>query len=255
MKYWSAAVMVVCVTLLCTGYLYRREPAYPVYEGETLFKKNVYPFEFAFFGDSSPEKGSEQPESFKKMIEMINEDNPLFVVGGGDFVVEATPENFEAFQETISALHPPLFCVCGNHDDSEYYEDYLGERVYAFTYQHCLFVVLDNSRKLLGKNQLEFLENQLKKDYEHTFVICHIPPFDPEGPDCMMNPEDFMELILTYQVDYVLCSHIHCFYEEKVENTTFIISGGAGLPLHREGFNHYILMHVGDDITYEVVRV
>jgi predicted phosphodiesterase len=249
-------IIVVCVGLLVySSYLYRTKSQYPVYCGEELLKTSTYPYTFVFFGDNRPAEGSKQPEIFKTVLEMVGNEDPLFVIGGGDFVVEGTPENFETFLETVSALNPHLFYVCGNHDDSVYYEEYLGERVYAFTYQNAIFIILDNSRNVLDENQLKFLENQLEKEYEYAFVFMHVPPFDPEGSYCMIHPEEFMEIVLKYEVDYVFCSHIHCFYEETKNNTVFIISGGAGAPLYREGYNHYIVVNVGDEITYDVVRV
>lgn len=256
----AVSIIVVCAVAY-SGMHTSRERAgsdkdrrYPIYSGEELLKPDVYPYTFVFFGDNRPAKGKEQPEIFTIMIQMINEDDPLFVIGGGDFVVEGTPENFEEFLTVVSSLKPPLFYVCGNHDDSEYYEQYLGERVYAFTYKTSQFVILDNSRKVLTKEQLDFLEEQLQKKSEHTFVCVHVPPFDPEGSYAMVNPEEFMEIVLEYEVDYVLCSHIHSFYEEHIDNTTFIISGGAGAPLVRGGYHHYILIEVGDEITYKIVR-
>ena len=251
-KYYVAAV--IAVLLVCSGYYLQQNMGYPVYQGEDIFKASVNPYTFVFFGDNRPAVGWKQPDVFKTIIQMINKEDPLFVIGGGDFVVEGIPENFEAFLNTVSQMDAPLFYVCGNHDDSEYYERYLGERVYALTYQNALFVVLDNSRKILDEKQLEFLEKQLKRGFEYTFVFLHVPPFDPEGSYCMINPDPFLDIVFTYEVDYVFCSHIHRFYEAKKGDTIFIISGGAGAPLVRGGYNHYILVTVGDEITYEVRR-
>ena len=227
---------------------------YPVYNGDDLLGDS-YPYTFVYFGDTRPETVNEKPEIFMDMIPLIHDEHPLFIVGGGDFVVDGTPEDFEEFLTVVSDFEAPLFYVCGNHDDSAYYEEYLGERVYALTYKNALFIVLDNSKKVLHDNQLTFLEEQLKKPYEHTFVFMHIPPFDPEGAYSMLNPEAFMDLIFTYEVDYVICSHIHHFYEEKRNNTVFIISGGGGSPLRRMGYHHYVVIKVGDTITHEVVRL
>jgi len=251
-------IVVVCVLVLAVLYyvLYtvHDEKEYPVYDGEEILEDS-YPYTFVFFGDNRPASGKNQPEVFKTMIQKINHENPLFVIGGGDFVVEGTPENFEEFEKVSSALNPPLFYVCGNHDDSVYYEQHLGERVYAFTYKNSLFVVLDNSKKILDESQLNFLEEQLKKGFEYTFVCLHVPPIDPEGTYCMLNPDEFIEIVLKYEVDYVLCSHIHAFYQENIGSTIIIISGGGGAPLTRGGFNHYVIIEVGDNITYTVVSV
>ncbi len=247
-------VLIIVVAAVVIAVVYEYNLPYPVYDGEELLS-DVYPYTFAFYGDNRPGQGSEQPEAFNIIIEKINKDNPLFVIGGGDFVVEGTPEDFEEFLTVVSRLEPPLFYVCGNHDDSVYYEQYLGERVYAFTYHNSLFVILDNSKKLLNEQQLDFLEKLLKRKFEHTFVFLHVPPFDPEGSYCMMHSEQFMDIVLTYEVDYVFCAHIHAFYQEKRGNTTFVISGGGGSPLVRDGFYHYLLVTVKDDITYTVVRL
>ena len=249
MKY--AAVLIIVVIIGCVGELGEE---FPVYCGEDLLGTDTYPFTFVYFGDSRPATGKAQSDVFKDIIQMINEETPLFVIGGGDFVVDGTPEDFEEFLITVSALNPPLFFVCGNHDDSPYYEQYLGERVYAITYKNSLFVILDNSKKVLNESQLNFLEEQLNKGFQHTFVFLHIPPIDPEGSYTMLYPEEFIEIIREYEVDYVVCSHIHHFYQEKIGSTTVIISGGAGSPLTRRGFHHFIVIRVGDDITYSVVR-
>ncbi len=252
---YSILITLIFAAAIAVVTLYgERSHQYPVYDGQNLFSKEEYPYTFVFFGDNRPEKGAEQPEVFVEMISKINEENPLFVIGGGDFVCEGEPENFQAFLTATSALNSHLFYVCGNHDNSKYYEKYLGERVYAFIYKNSLFVILDNSNGLLNEKQLHFLEVQLKKGFENTFVFLHMPPFDPEGSHRMLNPEEFMEIIWKYDVDYVFCSHIHSFYEVKKGNTIFVISGGAGAPLTRGGYNHYLVVSVGDSISYRIVR-
>lgn len=222
------------------------------YNGE----EDIYPYKFVFFGDNRPKFGKEQPEVFINIIKMINKEDPLFVIGGGDFVIEGTPENFEEFLKVVGNLKAPLFYVCGNHDDSNCYEEYLWDRVYSFTYKNSIFIALDNSKGIIDKKQLNFLKNQLKRKFEYKFVFMHEPPFDPRpgGNHCMINSKEFMEIVQENSVDYVFCSHIHSYYEEKIDNTTYIISGGAGAPLMREGFHHYIAVTVGEDINSSVVR-
>jgi predicted phosphohydrolase len=249
-KMYTVVVMVCVVAGIVLAAYYCGEE-YPVFDMDSMLD-DVYPYTFVFFGDNQPEKGVTQPDVFIHIIEMINADNPLFVIGGGDFVADGTPEQFEAFLQVISDLDSHMFYVCGNHDNSVHYKKYLGKKVYAFTYKNSMFVILDNSRKVLSQDQLTFLETQLKKGYEHTFVIMHIPPFDPEGTHAMIHPEEFLEIIQEYKVDYVLCSHIHGFYEEKIGDTVLIISGGAGGPLHRGGHHHYIVVTVNDTIQYEM---
>jgi 3',5'-cyclic AMP phosphodiesterase CpdA len=279
-RYWG---LVVGVAVAFSIYYLEYYIPYPVYSGEQLLNSDISPFTFVFFGDNRPSsedelkenlgiKESGQPAVFATMVQLISEKEPLFVIGGGDYVLLGTPENFEEFLDVADRFEPPVFYTCGNHDDSPFYEHYLRERVYAFTYQNALFVILDNSDSYdekIDRKQLRFLEEQLKKGAEHTFVFVHIPPFYPEGyaepfgkipldttrMHKMKYPEEFMEIILTYEVDYLFCSHIHAFYQERRGNTVVIISGGAGAPLIEGGYYHYIVVHVGDVITYTVVDV
>ena len=239
----------ICVVSLIAYW----DSGYPVYDGEKIVGSRDFPFTFIYFGDNQPREGREQTQVFNRMIGLINAEAPTFVIGGGDYVSEGTPENFEAFLSVASRLDAPAFFVCGNHDDSSYYQQYLGERVYAFTYSNSLFIILDNSRKVLSREQLEFLNTQLNRDFDRKFVFVHIPPFDPEGSEQMVQPDAFIEIIKKHDVDCVFCSHIHSFYETSIGWVPLIISGGGGGPL-RGGFHHFIVVDVGESITYRVVR-
>jgi predicted MPP superfamily phosphohydrolase len=247
--YMLVGLVFVCVVACIVYY----DSGYPVYDGEKIVGSSDFPFTFVYFGDNQPREGKEQTQVFEHMIALINEEAPTFIIGGGDYVSEGTPENFEAFLSAVSGLDAHLFFVCGNHDDSPHYQQYLGDRVYAVAYANSIFIILDNSRKVLSQDQLEFLETQLKKDFEYKFVFAHIPPFDPEGSEQMVQPGPFMEIIKKHDVDYVFCSHIHSFYETYIGEVPLIISGGAGGPL-RGGFHHFIVVEVGKTITYRVVR-
>jgi len=248
--------ILILIILIVSIFSILNNIGYKTYDREKIIKEDIYPYKFVFFGDNRPKLGKEQPEVFINIIKMINEEDPLFVIGGGDFVIEGTPENFEEFLKVVADLKAPLFYVCGNHDNSKYYEEYLGERVYSFTYKNSIFVILDNSKGTLDKKQMEFLKKQLKRSFEHKFVFMHVPPFDPRvgGSYCMIDPEEFMEIIKENDVAYVFCSHIHSYYEEKRGDTVYIISGGAGAPLLRNGFYHYIVVNVSENISFSVAR-
>jgi len=216
-------------------------------------------YTFIFFGDNQPESGEEQPQIFKDIIKKINNEDPLFIVGGGDFVCEASDANFKEFLNVIADLQPPIFFVCGNHDimdNKTLYAKYLGSNYYSFVYGTSLFIFLDDSTGFLDETQLSFLESELKRDVKNKFIFMHIPPFDPRpgGNHCMIYPERIMEIIEENNVDYVFCSHIHSYYEEKRGDTVYIISGGAGAPLLRDGFYHYIVVNVSENISFSVAR-
>ena len=71
----------------------------------------------------------------------------------------------------------------------------------------------------------------------------------------MIAPEPFEVLLLENKVDIAFFSHIHTYYEEKIKDTILVISGGAGAPMYENDFYHYIVVEVGDQVTYTVVKV
>ncbi len=99
-RYIILVVLVFITASFSLSYYEWNQPLYPVYDGENLLKTDAYPFTFAFFGDNRPrtmeelkenlnlegtelqtEQHTEQPEVFVKIIQMINEEDPLFVIG------------------------------------------------------------------------------------------------------------------------------------------------------------------------------
>jgi hypothetical protein len=120
----SAVLIVVAATTFTIFY-----ESYPTHYREPEIQEGVYPYTFVFFGDCRPPFEAERkedvkytdtgyPEVFKKMISMINEEDPLFVIGGGDYVLLGTERNFQTFMDIADAFEPPVFYACGNHDNS-----------------------------------------------------------------------------------------------------------------------------------------
>lgn len=70
----------------------------------------------------------------------------------------------------------------------------------------------------------------------------------------MIGPEPFEVLLFENDVDIAFFSHVHTYYEEEMRGTILIISGGGGAPMY-EDFYHYIVVEVGDEVTYTVVEV
>ena len=66
-----------------------------------------------------------------------------------------------------------------------------------------------------------------------------------------------MALMEKYEVDYVLCGHIHCYFREVIKGVTYIISGGGGGGLKcAHGFYHYVQVSVGDEgIEDSVIKI
>ena len=217
-----------------------------------------------------------------RIIKDINNKKPLFTIDVGDLVLDGEKEKYRIFYSEIKKSEVPFLVAIGNHEIIDggraNYFDIFGNFYYSFSYNNSLFIVLDDSNEeYIDEQQMEFLENELKKDFKHKFVFIHIPPFDPRDyvlniptiinkyikPEhCLSNKENvkqFMDLMNKYNVTTIFSSHIHGYFNETKNDTPYIITGGAGaemwLPNPEHYFYHYVNVCVNNnDINYEVVK-
>lgn len=171
----------------------------------------------------------------------------------------------------------PIFVVPGNHEmKTEGYEDSgdpdaqilyimnLGRLYYAFSYGNSFFILLDTD--LVGEastvkgKQLEWLKEMLResKKYEHTFVFMHKPVVTSPSSDMLINPGKIAELLVEAGVRAVFQGHNHIYYHEKVGQTDFYVTGGAGAPLFASfehgGVHHFLLVTVnGSNVNVQMV--
>jgi len=234
-------------------------------------------FCFAVMGDNKNGLGT-----FRRIIKDINNKKPLFAIDVGDLVFDGEKEKYRIFYNVIKKSEVPFLVAIGNHDIREggraNYFDIFGHFYYAFSYGDSLFVVLDDANEeYIDKQQMEFLENELKKDFSHKFVFLHTPPFDPRNytldipelihkdikPEhCLVDKENvkqFIDLVSRYNVTAVFASHIHGYFKEIREGVPYIITGGAGADLWLSDpehyFYHYVNVYVNDNnVDYKIVK-
>ena len=72
-------------------------------------------------------RGSE--ENFTILMDYVREDNPDFIIFGGDITDEATYSSIEYVKSEISKLQCPYYYLMGNHDFM-YGEEYFSEKAY-----------------------------------------------------------------------------------------------------------------------------
>jgi hypothetical protein len=236
-----------------------------------------YNFCFAVMGDTKNGLGT-----FHRIIKDINGEKLLFAIDVGDLVSDGEKEKYRIFYNGIKKSEVPFLVAIGNHDIREggraNYFDIFGHFYYAFSYGNSLFIVLDDANEeYIDKQQMEFLENELKGDFRHKFVFLHVPPFDPRSyvldvpkiihkdikPEhCLADKENakqFMDLASKYSVTAVFASHIHGYFKEIRDGVTYIITGGAGADLWLSNPEHYFYHYVnvcvnGIDVDYKVVK-
>jgi predicted phosphodiesterase len=238
-------------------------------------------FTFVVLGDNRS-----GDEVYRKIVSMIIERKPDFVVNTGDLI--ATPgdkQEWSKFWEMSKPITVPYFLTVGNHDahpkvpfsEKTYKEevDLPGnELYYSFTVGNSLFVVLDSfiddqEQKITGA-QYKWLEGILANSTrKHAFIFMHHPLYTEQGKgkhsggglDKYPADRDKLEaLFVKSKIDAVFAGHEHFYQRKTIDGITHVITGGGGAPLYGEekdgAFNHFVRVTVdGDKVSAEVVDI
>ena len=229
------------------------------------------PFRFVVFGDNRTRHAI-----YQKIISLTRTEQPAFVVNVGDVIEQ--PGNRSQWDHFMKMSEPlmktvPYYIAPGNHDISDEasekifreFVDHPGnELYYSFTHHGCRFIVLANTRQDFQTVQFEWLTSELAKSSEarHTFIFMHRPLFGETEPSSVVTaPGDsfrarFHRLCVKHRVDAVFTGHRHLYHSRMVDSVLYIITGGAGAPLHvnshdEGGFEHLISV----DVIGEAVRL
>lgn len=145
---------------------------------------NVNKYQYVVLGDNR-----NGYDTFQKIIEQVNGEEPVFVIDNGDLVFSGKPNQYRLFDQMISKVSTTLCTVPGNHDiRNNGYSTYTmlyGPSHYSFDFADSHFVFLDSSpgwaeKRAISNEQYIWLEKDLKKAQgKRIFVITHIPPEDP----------------------------------------------------------------------------
>jgi 3',5'-cyclic AMP phosphodiesterase CpdA len=221
-------------------------------------------FSFAVMGDNK-----NSFEIFRKILKDIDYNHYTFAIDVGDLVFDGEKGKYRIFFNMIKDEKIPFLVAVGNHDIREggakNYFDIFGEFYYSFDYGHSLFIVLDDANEeRIGAAQMKWLEEQLRKDYQHKFVFLHVPPFDPRPSKHHSlrdeeNAKEFMNLVKKYKPDIVFASHIHAYFDEIRDGINYVITGGAGSELWgtdpNHYFHHYVKVEVNNNnVSKEVIK-
>ena len=275
-----AATPVPTSTPASLAYLGEETPAEPPSAGlaaesiATLMSRSVsLPFTFVVIGDTQDKSPKDTSGSaiFALLIQQINELKPDFIIHLGDVSDRGTAHELDRFDGLIAELESPLLTVAGNHDTKSrrklFSERYVAPSSstelmdYSFDYGGVRFIILDNSEYYLSRQQLGWLERQLRTP-KRKIVSMHCPPDYGRWQDMggMYAPEAFMRLMKAYGVSLVYSGHLHFHNSMMVAGTKYIISGCGGgtlsgreLGVKAHGFD---VIRVGvESIQTEFVRL
>ena len=229
-------------------------------------------FSFIVFGDNHSGLIFNDAATIKEIWHMNREDRfrkvPIdFVLSVGDVTLDGERSHFLAYKKMQKLIKYPVIAAIGNHDDRELFEEFCGDREFAFSNRNSYFIVLDNEDGQLSETQFRSLEEELKKgqEFEHIFIAMHKPPFDPYQQEWYNEDNSpwayrFRKLCGEYNVDMVFAGHKHMFKCEEFDGVDYIVTGGGGMlieiPEADGGYLHYVRVMVNNEyVTYEVRKI
>jgi len=224
-------------------------------------------FSFVVMGDNR-----DGDNVLKKIILKTNQDNSIkFLINNGDLVPDGYKSEYSNYLKIIKTSNKPIISVIGNHeipwyDGESNYQKIFGKTDFSFSYGNSYFIILDSSDKKISKKQFAWLENQLKisQKFQNRFVITHVPLYDPRKGEYkkghsfknLKQAKKLNNLLDKYNVTMFFGSHIHSYFRGFWHKTPYIITGGAGAPLKKNGFYHYIKVIVnGNKVEYKVIKI
>lgn len=200
---------------------------------------------FLVFGDS---KGSNY---FPAVLRRADSLQPDFCITTADLVQSGGGQKGKKDYQKLDAMGGwfmrkyPMWPTVGNHEESggddgvENFSNFFGMKkaMYSFEYGNAKFIALPWPKVETDKKKLKWLKKELRKARgKHIFVYRHRPYYtlgskpytDVEGIETKIT-----KLYDKYNVTAVFSGHDHIYYRTKRQNTSYIISAGAGAPIYQ----------------------
>ena len=112
-------------------------------------------------------------------IKTVIEDNPQirFAAFCGDITQTGAEQDINKFIDIARSLSIPVYPVIGNHDiyfgNWSVWKKLIGSTSYRVNGDSAALFILDSANGFLGKEQLDWLENELKSKNGRVFVFSH----------------------------------------------------------------------------------
>jgi 3',5'-cyclic AMP phosphodiesterase CpdA len=152
-------------------------------------------------------------------IASVIDDTIKFVVITGDITQSGTREEVQRFIEIAKTLGVPCYPMLGNHDvyfgNWSVWKELIGSSTYRIDTQasSTTLFILDTANASMGKEQLDWLEEELKTARTHVFIFTHTNLFI-EGMGDLQQLTDMRErarimALLQGRCDALFTGHVH----------------------------------------------
>jgi len=173
-------------------------------------------YSFIVLSDTHIEKGN--AFGLEKIREVIEADTTIkFMVIIGDITQCAYKEDIEKFIEIARSLPIPCYPVIGNHDiyfnNWPNWKELIGSTCYRINGGGATLFILDTANAYFGKDQLDWLDQELKSATGRVFAFTHTN-FFVESPADIQQVTDTKERarvlsILRKRCDVMFSGHLH----------------------------------------------
>jgi 3',5'-cyclic-AMP phosphodiesterase len=219
------------------------------------------PYAFAFMADI--QQGLPHVDD---VFERINADPELrFVAAAGDFVQNATRDEYELLAEKLEMLDIPYFATMGNHElkgDETLWGEFFGRYTIHFDFKGAAFSFVDSGNASIDPLVYDRLEGWLADAGEQLHIFAtHYPPIDPvglRGGSFRSRSEAYklLALLADEGVDLALYGHLHSYYAYSNAGIPAYISGGGGAFADQlDGIGRHFLKVELDPEAGEVIDV
>jgi len=183
-----------------------------------------------------------------------------FAVITGDITQYGGERDVRKFIEIANSLGVPCYPVVGNHDiyfrnrDEKkgwnVWKNEIGSTNYRINAGSATIIILDTANSFFGKDQLDWLEREIKTGSSRVFVFSHSPLF-VKGPADMQQMTDTKELarvlsILKNRCDIMFMGHLHKHMENEAGNVRYI-----SLASYIDDREYYLVNVTQAGVTFE----
>jgi len=179
----------------------------------------------------------------------LRESGGDFVLVGGDIVPNGTNHFYENVTSMVDrAIQKPVYMLAGNHDTLNY-ETFFGRKNYFLYNDKLLLIVLDDSDRVFSGETLAALRRALEFARDNIVIAFHIPPPNRVTKNTVNDGEweKVSGIIAPFRqkVRYILCGHIHSYFEDEIDGFPLIVTGGGGggmdeIPGIKTPYYHFV---------------
>jgi 3',5'-cyclic AMP phosphodiesterase CpdA len=159
-----------------------------------------------------------QARGLEKLQRVIQDNGQIkFVVFTGDITQNGARQDLQKFIDIARSFDIPCYPVIGNHDiyfnNWPNWKDLIGSTCYRVDGDAVSLFILDSANAFWGKNQLDWLQRELKSARGRVFVFTHCNLF-VESPADLQQTTDTKERahiisLLKGRCDIMFAGHLH----------------------------------------------